>query len=490
MTRRVSCRRAGAAAALCALVYVPAAVRAQSAPVRVSIGDAVAAAQRELPATAEAAAQAAASAEAVSLARSAYLPRLDATWQLTRGTRNSVFGAFFPQNMIPISGPVLGTDSFDSAWGSAVGLLFSAEVFDFGRRGAHVTEARAAMRAAEAHAEGARLDAGVRAADLFLTVAGTARVVAADAVAVARLEQLQQAVGALVSADVRPGADRARVDADLAAARAKQYADTQAYETARIRLAVAMGRADAMPEVEAASLESATPVGLTAAGPNAAAAPAGPAASASAPDLGAHPRVRESAAIFDATTAARDGARLAYRPTILLNGALSARGSGARVDGTIEGGAGAWPDVPNWVAGLQVTFPLFDLGATRARVAQRTSQQTAAEARRKAVRDEVTGARREAAVMADAARRIAGTVPARLASARQSAAQARARYDAGLTGIADVVEAERVLAQAEADAALATLALWRARLAEAAAAGDLAPFLAEAAAPSGSPVVQ
>jgi hypothetical protein len=38
---------------------------------------------------------------------------------------------------------------------------------------------------------------------------------------VTRLEQLQRAVGALVSEDLRPGADRARVDADLAAARSR-----------------------------------------------------------------------------------------------------------------------------------------------------------------------------------------------------------------------------------------------------------------------------
>ena len=92
--------------------------------------------------------------------------------------------------------------------------------------------------------------------------------------------------------------------------------------------------------------------------------------------------------------------------------------------------------------------------------------------------------------MAEAARRIAGTVPMRLTAARDAAAQARARYDAGLTGIVDVVEAERVLAQAESEAALAALALWRARLAQAAAAGDLAPFVADAAAPTGPPVVR
>jgi outer membrane protein TolC len=146
--------------------------------------------------------------------------------------------------------------------------------------------------------------------------------------------------------------------------------------------------------------------------------------------------------------------------------------------------------VPNWTAGVSITFPLFDFGATRARVAQRLSFVTAADARERALTDEATGAAREARVMTEAARRIAGTVPMRLTAARDAAAQARARYDAGLTGIVDVVEAERVLAQAESEAALAALALWRARLAQAAAAGDLAPFVADAAAPTGPPVVK
>jgi hypothetical protein len=54
-----------------------------------------------------------------------------------------------------------------------------------------------------------------------------------------------------------------------------------------------------------------------------------------------------------------------------------------------------------------------------------------------------------------------------------------------LTGLTEVADAQRVLAQAESDAALASLALWRADLAQAAAGGDLTRFLAEAAAPTG-----
>jgi outer membrane protein TolC len=399
-------------------------------------------------------------------------------WQVTRASRNNVFGAFFPQNVIPISGPVLGTDSFASAWGSAAGLVFSAEVFDFGRRGAQGREARAGRDAATAHADVARLAAGVRAADLFLTAAGAAKVVEADTITVTRLTQLQTAVGALVSADLRPGADRARVDADLGAAQSRLYASEQALEVARIRLAVAIGQAGATLALNAAPLLAASPAALP------------PTRTPRLAVVSGHPAVREGAALVQAATAARDAARLVYRPTLLLQGALSARGGGALLDGTIDNGQGLWPDVPNWTAGVSITFPLFEVSATRARVARRASLVIAADARQRALTDEATGAAREAGVMADAARRIAGTVPMRLAAARDAAAQARARYEAGLTGIVEVVEAERTLAQAESDAALAALALWRARLALAAAAGDLAPFLAEAVAPAGPPVVR
>lgn len=473
-------RRAAWAGALALLAAAaPAAADAQTsagAPPPLTLTQAVTAAVARHPAPAEAAAGVAASAEAVQLARSAYLPRVDAMWQATRATRNNVFGAFFPQFVVPISGPVLDADSFASAWGSAAGLVFSAEVFDFGRRGTLVAAARAAQAAAEAHADAARLAAGVRAADLFLTVLGTGEVVAASRTSVNRLEALDRAVGALVDAQVRPGADRARVTADLAAARSQLFADEQAHEVARVQLAVAIGQAATSPAAERGALLAALPGGM----PTATVEPTF--------DPAATPAVRERAAQVDQAAQAKDAAALAYRPTILLQGALSARGSGALVNGAIDNGRGLWPDVPNWVAGVQVTFPVFDFGATRAKVGQQTALVTAAQARKQAAENEVTGAAREARVLAEASRRIAEQAPVRLEAARAAATQAKARYDAGLTGITDVVETERALAQAEANASLATLAVWRARLAVAAAAGDLAPFLAEVETPTGGPV--
>ena len=101
---------------------------------------AVEAALRNYPAIRAGQAQAAAAGVGTELARNAYLPRVEIDWQQTRGTRNNVFGFFFPQAGIPpISGPLVPNSSFtESAWGSGGGMLVAWEPFDFGLRKAGV----------------------------------------------------------------------------------------------------------------------------------------------------------------------------------------------------------------------------------------------------------------------------------------------------------------------------------------------------------------
>ena len=62
-------------------------------------------------------------------------------------------------------------------------------------------------------------------------------------------------------------------------------------------------------------------------------------------------------------------------------------------------------------------------------------------------------------------------------AARQTEAQARARYDAGLASLVDVADAQNLLATAEYQHAAAHVDVWRAWLAHALAQGDLIPFL-------------
>jgi outer membrane protein TolC len=67
--------------------------------------------------------------------------------------------------------------------------------------------------------------------------------------------------------------------------------------------------------------------------------------------------------------------------------------------------------------------------------------------------------------------------PIELQAAQMGEAQARARYQAGLSAIVDLANAEQLLARAQSDDALSRLQVWRGWLEMGFAAGDLQPFL-------------
>jgi outer membrane protein len=84
----------------------------------------------------------------------------------------------------------------------------------------------------------------------------------------------------------------------------------------------------------------------------------------------------------------------------------------------------------------------------------------------------------KAVAQVEAARRIAKLAPVQLQAARAAEQQAAARYRAGLATIVEVADTQRLLTQAEIDAGLANLAIWRSLLALYAARGDVESFVA------------
>src|SRR5262249_10550689 len=177
----------------------PARALAQSAPPEtLTINDAIQFALKNYPAIRERRARAQAAEETIGVARTAYLPRLDMVWQENRATTNNVFGLLLPQSIIPpISGPVLGTKSYDSVWGSAAGVLLSWEAIDFGQRKASIDVARAQSSVARAQTALTELDVASAAADAFLTVLAADEAVRAARANVDRLQVFANAVRTL-----------------------------------------------------------------------------------------------------------------------------------------------------------------------------------------------------------------------------------------------------------------------------------------------------
>ena len=192
-----------------------------------------------------------------------------------------------------------------------------------------------------------------------------------------------------------------------------------------------------------------------------------------------HPLAQSRRAAVDVARAEEDVLAKSNLPRLYLQSSVFARGSGADPSGSLDGSAdGLGFDRTNWAAGIQVVFPnLFDFSSLRARRAASASSTRAETARYDEAILTVTGRQQTADALAQAAREIAMNTPVQLVAARESEAQARARYDAGLASIVEVAEAQALLAQAEYQNAVARVDGWRALLAQAAARRNVGPFI-------------
>jgi outer membrane protein len=439
---------------------------AQPSPSKpLTLAEAVELALKNYPAVRAARAQAEAAGAGVDLARTAYLPRADLLWQQNRATRNNLFGLVLPQSVLPsIPGPALDNPDMDTAWGSAGGLLVNWEPFDFGQRRATVALAQSQSSQAEAAAAVTQLDAATAAADAFLAVVAADQAVRMSQLTVERMRSFAEVVHALVNNQLRAGVEASRADAELATARNQLIQAEQNAAVARAVLAEAVGLAGAEVQVEVGPLLTPPP-------------PAGDAPA----NFSSHPLALAARAAVDAARAREDVVSRSYFPRFSVLGSVFGRGSGAFVDGRIDNSRGFYPDTMNWAVGVNVTFSAFDIFGLRARRRIEASNFVAEQARYDQTVQALKAQDARTKAMTDAARRIAANTPVQLKAAEETELRARVRYENGLTSVIEVTEAQRLLARAEMEDAVARLNIWRALLAAARVGGDLKPFLQQVA---------
>src|SRR6267378_7357768 len=135
-------------------------------PATLTLGQAVQQSVEKYPAVRGSLEQVSAAAAGINLARTAYLPRADFIGQVNRATHNNVFGLLLPQSVIPsMTGPVLGTNSLNSVWGTAVGALVTWEPIDFGLRKANVETSQVVRDRVAAEVNVTKLQVAIATAD-------------------------------------------------------------------------------------------------------------------------------------------------------------------------------------------------------------------------------------------------------------------------------------------------------------------------------------
>jgi len=430
---------------------------------QVTLSQAVEAALKNYPAIRVSQEQMAAAAAGIQLAQTAYLPRVDALAQANRATRNTFYGLLLPQSVIPgVDG--IKANNLGTVWDSGVGLLVTWQPFDFGLRAANVASAIAARDRAQAAISRTRYDVAVATADAFLTVVAAGETAKAARAAVDSWQVLLKSIHALAAAQLRPGADESRVQAELAAAQTQVAQAEQAIDVANSTLAQFVGLEPSQLHVISGPLANAVPE-----------RPEPPL------EASAHPfAIEQNAAIAQAQSQLRALDR-AYYPQFVVQGLASARGTGMLTDGSRLGGLnGLAPTTQNYGLGLTVTFPVMDRFAIREQEAMQSANIRAGRAQYQTIVTNLQGQFNGALAKLTGTRRVAANTPIQVSSARTALEQATARYRSGLAPIDDIAQAQRLLVEAQIDDALARLNVWRALLEVATARGNIQPFVTEA----------
>ncbi len=351
-----------------------------------------------------------------------------------------------------------------SVWDSGVGVLVTWQPFDFGLRAANVATATAARNRAQAVVNRTRYDVSVATADAFLTVVAAQQTAQAASASVNSWEILLKSIHALVAAQLRPGADESRVQAELAAAQTQLAQAEQAVDVARSMVAQFTGLDPSQVNVSSGKLAAQLP----------------PERPEPPLDTAVNPfAVEQNAAIAQAQNQLKALDRT-YEPQFFVHGLAAARGTGLLSDGSrLSGLNGLAPTTQNYGVGLTVTFPAMDRFAIREQEAIEAANIRASQAQYQVTAVGLQARFNVALATLNGARRVATSTPVEVSSARTTLDQATARYQSGLAPIDDVAQAQRLLVQAQIDDALARLNVWRARLQLAATRGDIQPFLAE-----------
>ncbi len=282
---------------------------------------------------------------------------------------------------------------------------------------------------------------------------------------VERWQALLRSIHALTAAELRPGADESRLQAELALAQTQLALAEQAVGVARSTLAQFLGVAPSQAILSPGRLLAESP-------PDAPEPPL---------ETAANPLALEQKAAVAQAQSQLDAMGRAYAPQFSVQGLVAARGTGLLTNGSRLGGLnGLLPNVQNYAVGFTVTFGAMDKFALSEQQAIQSANIRAGQAQSQLIAANLEARFNAALATLDGAKRVAANTPVAVSAARVALDQATARYQSGLAPIDDVAQAQRLLVQAQIDDSLARLSVWRARLEVTAARGDIQPFLAEA----------
>ncbi len=398
-----------------------------------------------------------------------YMPQADLQYQGIYGSHNKTTSLMFSSDVFPANmGPGNPSVSMRGYFYTGLGTVVDWDPIDFGLHKAKINVAKSELSQTMAGYASTKLDVATRAAAAFLDVVVAQEQLKASQANVERFDTFDRMVHSLVDSDLRPGADASLADAQLAQAKNKLIEARYKLEVSIADLSYSIGMGGKKIDIDPGSIAQISQPTLTQQYP---------------PVYKEHPLAIAGNAVINTSMARVRVFDKMYYPTFHFLGGLNFRGAGLNTAGraTSAYGGGSLPSVPNYDAAFIVDFPYLDIFRIRAAKKVELYKVQAERQNYNLILQSLQTEDYRAKAQVKAAIELASNMPIQVAAASDATVKARTRYEVGLGTVAQVAEAEQLLAQSVMEEASARIGVWKALLATANVHGNLKPFLTQVA---------
>lgn len=388
------------------------------------------------------------------------LPTIDASYQAGMATANNLTGMFYPNGILPISGPPSSDNNYTAASASAASILLNWQAVTFGQRDAEINVSVAEAKSKNLNWKVDVFNHKINVISSYLDLLLSTDIIRIEEQNIQRVEVNLKESRTLVISNIKAGVDTALFLSELSKAKvdlldAQRQLKTQQWLLAQLMVI------DAAPVPADTNFLSMLPLVI-------------PEHDSS---FANHPLIQYSQSQFDLSKSKEQLLKKSYLPKLNIWGTGFARGSGFENNQSIKTWDGLGFSRYNYGAGLQLSFPIMKYGEVKRQLQQQNLLSKASEERILENKQILTTQQRVANTAFNSAIAVAGETKLQLASAQYAFRAMQIRYNTGLVNFSDLIQTQYNLLKAELDLKKAYWDAWKALLLEATVNGNENIFL-------------
>ncbi len=366
-----------------------------------------------------------AAAKNVDVVKYSRLPSIDATYQAGLATANNLTGMFYPNGILPITGPPSVTNSYAPASGSAASLLLNWQASTFGERQARINQAVAAASSQKSYYQNELFIHSVKVISSYLDVLLTYDLVNIHRHNVERVQTNLRQSRVLARTGIKAGVDTALFLSELSKAKVELLNTQEKLEIDQWQLAHLVV-VDALPVPADTSFLDRLPA----------------IAENTDTSFSKHPFVLYQQSRVDESKSKELVLRKSFLPKLNAWGTTFARGSGFEASGARNTWDGLALKRFNYGAGLQLVFPIMKYGEVKRQLQQQSLLSKGAEENTADSRAALTTQQRIANATFKNSVTVAKETQQQLKSGNYAFSAMQDRYKTGLVNLADLIQAQ------------------------------------------------